>query len=367
MDLPDLYPREREVTNEQMEAIVAAVVAAYPTADRLYIRMSNKWGVRVEDDITSLDHGFKIIVHRIVEFARAEGRLLDLLGLVWTDRPENLKLNALADDWLTDPDGVRAKYGAAPPTSVASNLSETPPSRPPLEKLINAASHKINIGDFAAGVDVLKQALCRVCIPEVNGTGFLIGRRTVLTNYHVVEPALLAKREGQQVICEFDYFEQTSTPVRHQALAGAVWCKHKSPYSPSDVTGSGEPHEDELDFAVIHLAEPVAETRRVLDIPFSPPLVTLHDYIFIGQHPNGEEAQIAAGQVTENPANGLRYRYDVTTESGSSGSPVLDFGLRLVALHHAADPAVNPRYNQGVPIYRIKRALLNAGLDLMQL
>ena len=119
MDIPDLYPREDKVANEHIEGFVAALVAAYPTADHLYIRLANKWGVRVQDDITALDHGFKVIVQRMVEYARAEGRLLDLIGLAWTDRPGNPKLKVLAETWLTDPDGVREKYGAMPPPPIA--------------------------------------------------------------------------------------------------------------------------------------------------------------------------------------------------------------------------------------------------------
>lgn len=358
-----LYPREGEVADADIAAFVAAILSAYPNKDFLYIRLADKWSVRVEDDVTALDLPGKLIVRRIVDYARSEGRLLDLLGLAWSDKPGNLQLAALAQAWLIDPDGVMAKYGAPPRPPPAG----VEPLRPSLQKLVNASSRLINLGDFERGLQQLAGTLCRVCIPHVNGTGFLIGRRTVLTNYHVVEPAIQAGTQGGQIVCEFDFAEPTSVPVRRAALAGAGWLGPKSSYSLSDLTGTGEPRPDELDFAVIRLAEPVEPERPALELPFSPPLVTVRDYVMIGQHPKGEEAQIAFGQVIENPAGGLRYRYDVTTESGSSGSPVLDFSLRLVALHHAADPAGTPRYNQGVPIARIKHAVQDAGLDLEQL
>ena len=355
----NLYPRESEVGDAELPAFVAAILAAYPTKDFLYIRLADKMGVRVEDDITALDLPGKVIVRRIADYARSEGKLLALLGLAWSEKPGNPQLKALADVWLTDQAGVMAQYGAPPPPPLPGIV----PPRPPLEKLVNASSRLLNLGEFERGLQHLAGALCRVCIPQVNGTGFLIGRRTVLTNYHVVEPAIEAGTQGAQIVCEFDFATQASTPVRHTGLAGAGWLGPKSAYAQSDLTGTGEPLPGELDFAIIHLAEPVEPGRAALELPFAPPLVAVRDYILIGQHPEGEEAQLAIGQVMENPAGGLRYRYDVTTKAGSSGSPVLDFSLRLVALHHAAYTASTPLYNQGVPIARIKRALQDAGLD----
>ena len=50
-------------------------------------------------------------------------------------------------------------------------------------------------------------------------------------------------------------------------------------------------------------------------------------------------------------------RYDVTTASGSSGSPCLPFDLDIIGLHHAAEPASNPRYNQAIPLWAIAKDL----------
>lgn len=359
-----LYPREADLVAGDIEAFIDAIVKAYPEQEFLYYRLANKWGIRVQDDIVALGQfPFKIIVRRIVEHARSEDRLLDLLGLAWSDKPGNAKLKALADSWLTDPAGVLAKYQAAAPPPVVPG----PPSPHHLERLVNNNSRLVNLHDWLAGLTQLSGALCRVCIPEVNGTGFLIGRRTVLTNYHVVEPAIDAGATGDQIFCEFDYGHAGAVPLRLPARAGAEWLGPKSPYSLSDTTGSGKPAPDELDFAIIRLAAEVDAARVPLALPYAPPVVSLNDYVVIGQHPGGGEAQLAVGQVVEYPGESLRYRYDVTTEGGSSGSPVLDFNLRLVGLHHAADPAGEPRYNQAIPIARIKRALEAAQLDLTQL
>lgn len=360
--MPDseLYPREGDVTDQGLADIRDAIVRAYPQPDFLYIRMADKWGIRVQDDITNVDSaGFRIIAQRIAEFARSEGKLLDLLGLAWSDKPGNMKLRALADTWLPDQAGVLAKYDEAAP--------EPPPVQPvtraQLQKQVEKHSRLVSLRSFAENIERLAGALCRVGIPSVNGTGFLIGRRTVLTNYHVVQKAIEALQTGDNITCEFDYSGAGAAPVAFNGKSGADWLGPKSPYSLSDITGSGQPKDGELDFAVIHLANDVEPTRRPLELPFAPPIVSQNDYVVIGQHPGGEAAQLALGQVIAHPGESLRYRYNVTTESGSSGSPVLDMDLRLVALHHAAEPTNDPKYNQGVPIARIKDALIAGGLD----
>jgi hypothetical protein len=60
---------------------------------------------------------------------------------------------------------------------------------------------------------------------------------------------------------------------------------------------------------------------------------------------------------------GLRVRYATNPDPGASGSPCFDKDWKLVALHHFGDTAfAQPRYNQGVPIWKIREALPAAAL-----
>jgi hypothetical protein len=363
-----LYPQEAAVSLADKESIAKAILGAYPNKDLLYLRLANKWGVRIEDDITNLGHPGKVIIQRLVDHAQAEGRLLDLLGLAWSDRPGNPALKALADMWIGDQAGVLAKYAEAPVVSLAGGgggggALAAQPARLSLQREVATRSRLVRLPRFIEEMERLSEALCRVCIPEVNGTGFLIGHRHVLTNYHVVDPAIKASRRGEDISFEFDYDGQT-TPVVRRARPGPNWLIARSPHSQSDLDGFGEPSPGELDFALVSLEAEVEPDRLALALPCAPPIVAMNDFVVIGQHPKGQAAQVAFGQVVEIPGAGFRYRYDVTTFSGSSGSPVLDMDLSLVALHHAANPDAQPRYNQGVPITRIKQALTEAGIDL---
>lgn len=61
-------------------------------------------------------------------------------------------------------------------------------------------------------------------------------------------------------------------------------------------------------------------------------------------------------------SNGTRLRYSTNTEPGSSGSPCFSMDWDLVALHHFGDPAwTEPKFNQGVPIGRIRQRIVAHG------
>lgn len=142
----NLFGREAELTEAVNDALTEAIISAYPSPGRefLYNRPRNKWGVVVSNDITALDQPGRIIVDRIVRFARAGGRGLDLLALVWSDKPGNDELGQLAEDWPPDREGALAKYSA-------------PAARPPappaaLEKLVSARSQLLDLGSFISGM-----------------------------------------------------------------------------------------------------------------------------------------------------------------------------------------------------------------------
>ncbi len=348
------FARENELTATDREAIVQAIKDAYPNRDFLYSRLKRSLGVDVADDVIALNNPGTVIVRAVVEHARANYKVLELLGTTWAEVRGNPQLRALAERWLIDPANVAEKF--APPAVGAD------PARPPLEKLVTTRSPLVKLSVFTSGLERLAGALCKIKAGRMNGTGFLIGRRTVLTNFHVVGDAIKGDWGGDAITCTFDYAEDDRPNV--EVKAATEWKTLFSRYSDSDLTATGEPSEDELDFALVTLAHDVELDRDPLPWPATAPIVAQRDFLVIGQHPRGQTASIAFGEVVELPGSGMRYRYDVTTEGGSSGSPVLDLNLELVALHHAADPARVPRYNQGVPIARLMAYFKKQNLDM---
>ena len=318
-------------------------------------------GLEVEagDDVIALNNPGTIIADAIVKFAHSQGRTLQLLGATWSEVPGNPKLKALADKFLPNHAAILAKYATYVPSPV-------PVQHASLEKLVEKRSRLLNLATYIHGLEGLSGAICTISVAgKIEGTGFLVGRRSVLTNFHVVKKAIAGDYTGDKIVCSFDFNDAASPTVK---FAGAAkWLRSSSPYSQSDLTGEGQPGADELDYALVTLAEEVEPARKALAWPIAPPIVAQRDFLVIGQHPGGDEAQIAFGEVVELPQSGLRYRYDVTTEPGSSGSPVLSLDLELVGLHHASDPDLNPRYNQAVPIARIMARLKAEQIDLAAL
>lgn len=246
------------------------------------------------------------------------------------------------------------------------------------ERLIRDSNSLLDIGRWLERAGQLQVCVCRIEIPTASGgmifgTGFLIAKDLLLTNYHVMEP-VIATEDGNaayvgprasaaDVVCRFDYKVLSSgatsagSPIR---LPGN-WRVAISP----NVDG-------ELDAAVVRLAQPVG-SQPVGDktaisgdrrgwIPLLPhfvPEFMPHGPLFIIQHPKAEPLKLAldTDAIESINAGRTRVRYRTNTEPGSSGSPCFDQDWRLVALHHAGDPDFAPAYNEGIPIDAIVKWL----------
>ena len=184
------------------------------------------------------------------------------------------------------------------------------------------------------------------------GTGWLIGRRFVMTNFHVVSARRPGEAPGEGDLAEqmrtarisFDYDDSTT------------------------VLGGGVPHAGlrasnaKLDYAIIELSRDLGIAPLRLH---EEALAIVPDDRFavnIIQHPGGAHKQIA---IRNNLAVGIRggeLIYYTDTDKGSSGSPVCDDRWRVVALHKASTMKFgNFNYqgkntawiNYGTPIKRI--------------
>ena len=203
--MDELFPNEASVTEPQKQALRGAILHAYPNFDFLYLRLSDKWGFRV-DDYMDTRRGKALVIEDIVRQVVGEGRLLDLLAVTWSDKPHNPRLKALADELLVDQAGVLAKYAPAPAIPAAVTAT-----RPSLEKLVETRSRLLNLAQFQQGIERLSDALCRISAPTVKGTGFLVGRRTVLTNFHVMQEAIQQSLDGSKLLFEFDFSGRTAS------------------------------------------------------------------------------------------------------------------------------------------------------------
>src|SRR5262249_44248823 len=218
----------------------------------------------------------------------------------------------------------------------------------------------------------LQGQVCRI-EAAASGTGFLVAPDLVLTNFHVLEGEIgVGNCAG--VLCRFDYLSESSrgTAVR---LAAENPCLAHAKYAPADQKNDGRAAEkSELDYALVRLSRPVA-TDRVGDkglargtvvTSASAPVPPEKKIVFIAQHPEAGPLSASWGLSLGPASEGLRFRYTADTLGGSSGSPVSDGDLSLIALHHAGEPGSKLQpgaYNQGIPISLIVADLAGKGID----
>lgn len=246
---------------------------------------------------------------------------------------------------------------------------------------------------WMAKLGTIEPAICRIEINTeqgavIYGTGFLVGPRVLLTNYHVME-VLVVSRQGRKldnihsarpedVVCRFDY-KRLGSGVLYQGVEyklDPAWNLDLSEDCPPDQLAP----TDKLDYALVRLAGSpgkdviapmpgaAGRERGWLDLsssfnfPAGAPL-------FILQHPQGDPLQLAfdTNAVLEMNSTNSRVRYKVNTNQGSSGSPCFNQDWELVAMHHSGDPNFDPphkpEYNEGIPVSQIMRSLTAHGLS----
>lgn len=341
-----------ELNGREKRALREALLDAFPSWSSLAMMLDERLDWKLAT-ITAQAAALDVNAFELVQWAEARGQIADLIVAARNERPGNQKLEQFA-----------AAVGLSSAVAVP---------RWSLEKIVGSNTTFLDVAKWRTALVRAEWRVCRVDRAGAGvGTGFLVGPDLLLTNHHVVEQLLDMPSDAARWSCRFDHklSESGSVVLQGRVVAlAADWCVDFSPYSPVDSEPdpkSGEPSDEQLDFALVRLAEPVGaqpagraaagEPRGWME--FSGVAI---DYrreraVAILQHPMGQPMKLALGtgqHITLNRAAN-RIRYTVPTEPGSSGSPVFDGDWNLIALHHSGDPrTVNPAYNEGIPIGKI--------------
>lgn len=258
-----------------------------------------------------------------------------------------------------------------------------------LERLIRDTSSFLDIGTWLDKAGKLQVCVCRIEITaqgggRVFGTGFLIASDLVMTNFHVMQPVVAAedgdasyngpRARAVDVVCRFDY-KVLASGATNEGTAFKLTQDWRVALSPNE-PGTRLPTADELDFAIVRLAQPVGtlpvgnklsapgDSRGWIALPATRPDFTPHSPLFIIQHPKAEPLKLALDNdaIQSIDAGRTRVRYSTNSEPGSSGSPCFDQNWNLIALHHSGDPEFTPTYNEGIPIDAIVAYLARKNL-----
>ena len=93
---------------------------------------------------------------------------------------------------------------------------------------------------FRSRVGEIEGQVCRIDL-QGNGlaTGFLVGPRTVMTNYHVIESVVTGQHGAQDFKCRFDYkAKENGIDVNPGIVFNVVELLACSPYDPADLQKS---------------------------------------------------------------------------------------------------------------------------------
>ncbi|WP_457812178.1 trypsin-like serine peptidase [Sinorhizobium meliloti] len=248
------------------------------------------------------------------------------------------------------------------------------------EAIVNNRERFRDPDEVNAGLMRAQRCTCRVVVRQgtsrVTGTGFLIGPRLVLTNWHVVRSLLeplsaqdaaaanLATAEAWRaragsaaaLSVEFDFTARAAQAGGVTRIPGSTnWFVAASSAEGSEHAkdeNTGEPWPDDVaafepfdDFAVVEIAEPAGLDRHFYDIiEVEPPpprgnMVLLH-------HPGEYSMRLSYGSFDVGagfagllggvpPLTTARVLHNANSIGGSSGGPCLDLDMKPVALHQA--------------------------------
>jgi Trypsin-like peptidase domain/Effector-associated domain 1 len=320
---------------------------------------------------------FDYVVFQLLSWAERQGREPELVRIASQARPKH--------------DGMQLiyqKYGMA----IGGELQRA--GKELIKGPMTATGFEAEVKKYLPFLDPLpwREVLFglegRVCRVEVGngtfGSGFLVGRDAVLTNYHVLEKVVTGESAVDKVRCRFDYKVLTTGKEAEGVLVKmhpTDWKIDASPYTQGEKDlkpDDGLPTVDELDYVLFRLERPIGiepidpnprpsekvPRRGWIKVPGTAPAITTQMPILILQHPRKDPLKLALDTegVLQVNGNGTRVRYATNTAGGSSGSPCFDLKWNLIALHHYGDPEYNhPRYNQGVPIAAIRERLTRQG------
>jgi hypothetical protein len=307
----------------------------------------------------NVDQAADMLWKDVLELAAGSLKTRTLVELVRTlnpDHPRRKFLDALLDGTAASfPKEAQPRSAGGAPVFLKASDQVTEP-----EALLFHDDLTLPIGRVPWLISVLSRlqaiapAVCRIqsSWPGMSqrGTGFRIADNLILTNWHVLHEGAA---RASKVLVEFGFDDDgKGGGLATQAKActvGTVRGLAADDWAVIEPTESLDPA-----IPVLKLSGAVEPTA---DIP-----------AFIVQHPGGERKRLAyvRNQVTFFDERVVQYLSD--TQTGSSGSPVLNEDGKLIALHHAGgrpqEVAGKPplRKNEGIRISRVLEGLSTLGI-----
>lgn len=181
------------------------------------------------------------------------------------------------------------------------------------------------------------------------GTGFLIAPHILLTNFHVINSAEVARRSRAL----FGYDERENGEI------GATSSFKLNP----DRLLIASPWQ-ELDYCFVWVEGTPHETYGTIDFWRGSFMAPEHSKANIIHHPDGnpKRASLEKNEVIDLGLREVLCHYASDTEPGSSGGPVMTDEWRLFALHHASTRELSEDLQEKIRALGHDSKILNEGI-----
>ena len=236
-------PIDLVFSGAQHKQLTEALEQAYPSYQQLEMMVRHRLDLNLQS-VSSSFNKLNYVAFELIKSRQAAGELLRLVAAAQASQPNNPRLAAVAS---------------------ALGLAADAPPRAELEKIVKKTSVPFDIAVWRERMAAREVCVCRMEVPVAGGTsfgtGFLVGPDLVLTNHHVIDGVT----DPAAIVVRFDYKARagggTISPGVEVHLA-AEWLVDSSPHSPVDLEGlpkQGVPDPEQLDYALLRLADPVGD------------------------------------------------------------------------------------------------------------
>lgn len=309
-----------ELRGGQFKQLREALQRAYPGRSKLRLLLREELEVRLDEFVRG--GNLEEIVTELVDWAEAEGRLVELVSAAIRRNPGNPRLRQFVESFGILPD----RKSLAPVACGPEFDWRGPTEERELQGFWRAKPELWDVAFLRRGVE---QAVS-VCRIEVEGqgaigTGFLVSQDLLLTNYHVLEDGGVTDNPTRWRLC----FGRMTAASGMETM-GQTFCLAENPIVRCSPT-------DELDYGLLRVESAILEADGIRPVSYVRLSPTTRSGIHVLQHPEGESMKIVFGTkgITGVYEEEGLIQYISRTSTGSSGSPCFNDDWQLVALHHA--------------------------------
>ncbi|MBO9998018.1 MAG: trypsin-like peptidase domain-containing protein [Cyanobacteria bacterium SID2] len=327
------------LTGEERKQLRKAILSAYPRPGDLEIFVDEALGENLFEIAGT--HTQTQAAFELIKWSIAKGHIDELVIALYRDTPQNPDIQRFCEpilEYLRQ----RIVFDADVGRSISFSTSfdwEGPIEDVELQAFLpRQLSFEADVGTLRRGLLDCANAVCKITFVDRDefGTGVLIGKDLVLTNYHVLSRDETTDLDALNAIArsirfEFGYVSSELGESRPTAVFEADG--NQPVLKASEI--------DRLDYVLLRVEPKIENVDYIKPVPLAPAaLPSQKTGLNVLQHPNGELMKVSLsgnGVVAANLQRGLVW-YVNRTAGGSSGAPCFNDDWKLVALHHAEIP-----------------------------